>query len=96
MITCICSCSFCWRCLRSEEEQNGNWNCVEVSFQPSMSQEVEDSRYLRLWETCLQEYCRRWITPFHKAHQIIGPNPASWISLVGSAAKRIGSTLECF
>ncbi|KAF3508933.1 hypothetical protein F2Q69_00007453 [Brassica cretica] len=40
MITCICSCSFCWRCLRSEEEHNGNWNCVEVSFQPSMKWKI--------------------------------------------------------
>ncbi|KAH0893283.1 hypothetical protein HID58_055712 [Brassica napus] len=55
MITCICSCSFCWRCFRSEEEHNGKWNCVEFSFQLSMRQ-VDDSRYLRLWETCLEEY----------------------------------------
>ncbi|CAF1840054.1 BnaC04g19760D [Brassica napus] len=40
--------------------------------------------------------CRRWITSLHKAHRITGPNPASWISLVGSAAERIGSTLEYF
>ncbi|WZZ45338.1 hypothetical protein YC2023_041597 [Brassica napus] len=53
MITCICS--FCWRCFRSEEEHNGKWNCVEFSFQLSMRQ-VDDSRYLRLWETCLEEY----------------------------------------
>ncbi|KAL0834706.1 hypothetical protein Bca101_086595 [Brassica carinata] len=44
----------------------------------------------------ITHYCRRWITPLHKAHRITGPNPASWISLVGSAAKRFGSTLECF
>lgn len=49
------SCSFCWRCFRSEEEHNGKWNCVEVSFQPSMGQELEDSRYLRLWEACHEE-----------------------------------------
>ncbi|KAH0922422.1 hypothetical protein HID58_022440 [Brassica napus] len=55
MITCICSCSFCWRCLLSEEEHNGNWNCVELLFQLSMRQ-VDDSSYLRLWETCLEEY----------------------------------------
>uniref|UniRef100_M4FB10 RBR-type E3 ubiquitin transferase n=1 Tax=Brassica campestris TaxID=3711 RepID=M4FB10_BRACM len=55
MITCICSCSFCWRCLLSEEEHNGNWNCVELLFQLSMKQ-VDDSSYLRLWETCLEEY----------------------------------------
>ena len=40
--------------------------------------------------------CRRWITSFHKAHRITGPNPASWISLVGSAAKHVSSTLEYF
>ncbi|KAL0713645.1 hypothetical protein Bca4012_020623 [Brassica carinata] len=55
MITCICSCRFCWRCFRSEEEHNGKWNCVEVSFQPSMGQELEDSRYLRLWEACHED-----------------------------------------
>lgn len=49
------SCSFCWRCLLSEEEHNGNWNCVELLFQLSMRQ-VDDSSYLRLWETCLEEY----------------------------------------
>ncbi|WZY98933.1 hypothetical protein YC2023_071262 [Brassica napus] len=53
MITCICS--FCWRCLLSKEEHNGNWNCVELFFQLSMRQ-VDDSSYLRLWEKCLEEY----------------------------------------
>ncbi|KAG5414620.1 hypothetical protein IGI04_002187 [Brassica rapa subsp. trilocularis] len=44
----------------------------------------------------VSETCRRWITSLHKAHRITGPSPASLTSLVGLAAKGVGSTPEYF
>ncbi|KAL1196323.1 putative E3 ubiquitin-protein ligase ARI16 [Cardamine amara subsp. amara] len=62
IITCVCSYSFCWVCLGTEEEHNGYWNCVEVTVPPpenqenaaesssSSSHEFSQILHLNLWE----------------------------------------------
>ncbi|CAN8298808.1 unnamed protein product [Cochlearia groenlandica] len=53
LITCICSCTFCWRCFRSKEAHNGKWNCVEISVPPpsnSLSKYYEPE-YLNFWDS---------------------------------------------
>ncbi|CAL9229685.1 unnamed protein product [Arabidopsis halleri] len=52
LITCICSNSFCWICLRTEEEHNGNWNCAPVTVPAADPSSAEFSQilHLNLWE----------------------------------------------
>ncbi|XP_010491528.1 PREDICTED: probable E3 ubiquitin-protein ligase ARI16 [Camelina sativa] len=57
LMKCICSYSFCWVCLRTEEEHNGNWNCVPVACPvgESSSRELTQIRRLKDWELRQQE-----------------------------------------
>lgn len=51
LLVCI-SYSFCWICLRTDEEHNGNWNCAAfpVPAADSSSTELTPILQLNLWE----------------------------------------------
>ncbi|CAD5331200.1 unnamed protein product [Arabidopsis thaliana] len=52
LINCICSNNFCWICLRTEEQHQGNWNCSPVAVPAAGPSTVEFSQilHLNLWE----------------------------------------------
>ncbi|XP_010452891.1 PREDICTED: probable E3 ubiquitin-protein ligase ARI16 [Camelina sativa] len=57
LMECICSYSFCWVCLRTAQEHNGNWNCVPVAgpVGESSSRELTQIFRLDLWEARQKE-----------------------------------------
>ncbi|CAH2073471.1 unnamed protein product [Thlaspi arvense] len=48
-VICTCSHRFCYRCLRSELEHYGVWNCAEVSVPPARSDDAL-TQHVTLWE----------------------------------------------
>ncbi|ESQ40837.1 hypothetical protein EUTSA_v10015828mg [Eutrema salsugineum] len=50
LVTCICSCSFCWHCLRLEEEHIEGWHCFEVSIPlPQPRNDYALTHHVNLW-----------------------------------------------